>query len=255
MIRFLGANGGMSPDLGTTCLMVTPHLLIDAGSGLERLPLNEQKKIHTVVLTHSHLDHHSHLAFLANNLVQDFSQPITVIGIRETIEALKSHIYNNVIWPDFSVIPEPERAVMRFKTQEVGKEFEIDGVRMVLIAVNHSVPAVGIWAERKTDQYRFAFTGDCFTNDNFWEQLNALPPVEDLIADCQYTENQSEIAKIAKHYFPTALAEDLRKLLYTPRIILSHLPAERREIVLNEAKKATPNYKILEASSFKESHT
>ncbi len=250
MIRFLGANGGMSPDLGTTCLMVTPHLLIDAGSGLERLPLNEQKKIHTVVLTHSHLDHHSHLAFLANNLVQNFSQPITVIGIQETIEALKSHIYNNLIWPDFSVIPEPERAVMRFKTQEVGKEFEIDGVRMVLIAVNHSVPAVGIWAERKTDQYRFAFTGDCFTNDNFWEQLNALPTVEDLIADCQYRDDQYELAAIAKHYHPKALAEDLKKLRYKPRLILSHIPDHDRAKILEQAQESISNAIIIDTLSY-----
>lgn len=250
MIRFLGANGGMSPDLGTTCLMVNPHLLIDAGSGLERLPLEEQKKIHTVVLTHSHLDHHSHLAFLANNLVQDFSQPITVIGTRETIQAIKSHIYNDIIWPDFSVIPEPDRPVIQFRIQAPHEEFEVEGVRMILIQVNHSVPTVGVWAEQEADQYRFAFTGDCFTNDNFWNQLNVLPPVEDLIADCQYRDDQYELAAIAKHYHPKALAEDLKKLHYKPRLILSHIPDHDRDNILEQAKKAFSNTIIIDTLSY-----
>jgi ribonuclease BN (tRNA processing enzyme) len=120
---------------------------------------------------------------------------------------------------------------------------------MILIQVNHSVPTVGVWAEQEADQYRFAFTGDCFTNDNFWKRLNELPEVHDLIADCQYTEDQSALAKIARHYYPTALAEDLKKLLYTPRLILSHLPAGERDKVLSEAKEKITNYSISEASS------
>ena len=56
-IRVMGCSGGISAGLRTTCLLVDDDVLIDTGTGLGDLGLEELRRIKHVFLTHSHLDH------------------------------------------------------------------------------------------------------------------------------------------------------------------------------------------------------
>ena len=56
-IRILGCSGGVSANLRTTSLLVDGDVLIDAGTGVGDLSLEEMSRIQHVFLTHSHLDH------------------------------------------------------------------------------------------------------------------------------------------------------------------------------------------------------
>lgn len=42
-----------------------------------------------------------------------------------TIEALRQHIFNNVIWPDFSRIPSPQAPFIRFQEIHIGQTFQL----------------------------------------------------------------------------------------------------------------------------------
>ena len=57
-VRVLGCGGGIGGRLmRTTSLLVDHDILIDAGTGLSDLPLDELAAIDHVFITHSHLDH------------------------------------------------------------------------------------------------------------------------------------------------------------------------------------------------------
>lgn len=244
MFEILGSNGGMDPQDGTTAFLLNEAVLLDAGTGLEQLPLARQRKIRTVLVSHSHLDHHAHLAFLANNLVSEISTPLEVIATETTITALRAHIYNDIIWPDFSRIPNPTNPVLHFNPMPCGIMIERHGMRFQMIEVNHSVPTVGYWIEDLTAGYRCGFTSDCFTNDNYWSVLNGLPRVDDLIVDCQYLNSEKDTAALAKHYYAEGLAADLQKLCYKPRILLTHIPMKHRALVLDEVKTLIPDHEV-----------
>lgn len=56
--------------------------------------------IDTCLLTHPHLDHIN--GFVVNTASLQGSRPKRLAGLPRTIEAIKTHIFNNIIWPNLS---------------------------------------------------------------------------------------------------------------------------------------------------------
>ena len=56
-LRILGCSGGIGGALRTTSMLIDDDILIDAGTGLGELDVDEMKRIRHVFLTHTHLDH------------------------------------------------------------------------------------------------------------------------------------------------------------------------------------------------------
>lgn len=56
--------------------------------------------IDTCLLTHPHLDHIN--GFVVNTASLPGSRPKRLAGLPRTIEAIKTHIFNNIIWPNLS---------------------------------------------------------------------------------------------------------------------------------------------------------
>ena len=56
-IRILGCSGAIARGCHTTSFLLDDDLLVDAGTGVGDLTLDEMAGIDDVLLTHSHLDH------------------------------------------------------------------------------------------------------------------------------------------------------------------------------------------------------
>jgi len=231
-LRVLGCSGGIASGQATTAFLVDKTLLVDAGTGVGNLLPQEMSKIDSILLTHSHLDHISHLPFLLNTLIGTCHPTIQVYALKETLEALQDHIFNNIIWPDFTQLPSIATPSVKLNAIEVGQTISIGDKQVVVLPAFHSVPSVGYWVVN--DQAAFAFSGDCSENDVFWETLNNLPPVDMLIVDNQYTDEEKAISALAKHYYPVSLAKDLQKLTYQPPVYISHLPTVNADAVITE---------------------
>ena len=67
-IRVLGCSGGIGAGSRTTALLVDDDVLIDAGTGIGDLALEDMDSIRHVFLTHSHLDHVAGLPMLADRI-------------------------------------------------------------------------------------------------------------------------------------------------------------------------------------------
>lgn len=233
-LTILGASGGISPESGTTSFLLGESILIDAGTGSSRLTHEQMHNIRYVLLTHSHLDHICNLPFLLNTIIGEMKHTVEVFALQHTIDALRNHIFNGIIWPDFSVIPSKENPALRFKTIEVGEELNLSGLDIQVLPAEHTVPTVGFRVSDKTGS--FAFTGDCARNDSFWQALNQYTPVDLLIVDDQYLASEVAISEAAKHYYPQSLCEDLAKLNGQPQLYLTHLPPFKKEKVMSEAE-------------------
>ena len=80
---------------------MAPATRSDAGTGIGDLPLETLRNVRTVFLTHSHLDHVCGLPLLVDTIFdQLIDDPLTVYARPETVHAIKTHIFNNSIWPD-----------------------------------------------------------------------------------------------------------------------------------------------------------
>ena len=56
-VKVLGCSGGIGKNLKTTSLLIDDDILLDCGTGVGELTLEEMKKLKHIFLTHSHLDH------------------------------------------------------------------------------------------------------------------------------------------------------------------------------------------------------
>jgi len=113
-IRVLGCSGGIGAGARTTALLVDDDVLIDAGTGVGDLALEDIDSIRHVFLTHAHLDHVAGLPMLADRVFdENFDVPLTVYAREETLRAVQDHLFNGVIWPDFSRLPSAGNPMLR----------------------------------------------------------------------------------------------------------------------------------------------
>src|SRR5437868_5426415 len=124
-VRVLGCSGAIAKDCRTTSFLIDGDVLIDAGTGVGDLSLEEMRGIRQVFLTHSHLDHVAALPLMVDSIASQLSEPIRICALPGTIQALKTHVFNNVIWPDFSVIPSAQAPFVSFHEIQVGQTIEL----------------------------------------------------------------------------------------------------------------------------------
>ena len=241
-LKVLGCSGGIGGDLRTTSFLLNEQILIDCGTGISELELVALRKIRDIFLTHSHLDHIAGLPLLVDTIFDSLKTPLTVHATAETTEAIRKHIFNNVIWPDFSRIPTVDNPVMQYQVISPGVLYDLDGCEMEIIPVNHVVPTVGYRVS--CSDRAFAFTGDTTTNDLFWQKLNEADSLDVLIAEVAFPNRERELCKLAHHYCPNLLAADLAKLRHRPKIYISHLKPGSEAEIMQECRQAMPEFSL-----------
>ena len=189
----LGCGGGIGTGERTTALWVERRLLVDAGTGVEALTLAEMETIEAIVLTHTHLDHIAYLAYLADTLHGRVQRTIPVYARSETLQGLRDHLFNGVLWPDFTRLP-PEQPVFSLEPLEPGESRTIAGLEVMAIGVNHVVPTQGYWVD--DGERAFAFSGDTTTNPGLWDTLNARPRLDALLVDLSRKQRTREVLQM-----------------------------------------------------------
>ncbi len=235
-LRILGCSGGIGMHRRTTSLLIDDDILIDAGSGVGDLSLEEMSKIRHIFLTHSHLDHFTFLPLLVDTMFPLIDMPMMIHGHSPTLKALQEHIFNWHIWPDFAKLPSAENPVMGYREMHPGETIDIGGRVLEMIAVNHIVPCVAYRVE--TQSGVFAFSGDTTTNDSFWDALNAHDRLDLLLVEAAFPNASEALSRAAKHYTPNMLAQDIKKLRHNPRIYVSHPKPGHEDVIFQEVQKA-----------------
>jgi len=242
-VRVLGCSGGINQSAATTSFLVDDDILIDAGTGVCDLSLEQMRRIKHIFITHSHLDHIASIPLLADTLFDDLiGHPLIVHALPETIKALQDHIFNWIIWPNFTELPHNNDAVLKFETMAAGSVLELSGRQIEMISVNHSIPGVGYCI--KAGDKVFAFSGDTTTNENFWATLNKLDSLDLLFVESAFADKDIELAKLAFHYCPKLLAEDLPKLKHKTKVCVSHLKPGCEQEIIEQCKTALPDWDI-----------
>lgn len=243
-VRVLGCSGGIGQNLHTSSYMIDGDILLDAGSGVGNLTLEEMQGIKHIFVTHSHLDHVLSIPLLVDTLfsaLQD--EPLYVHARVETLDVLRKHVFNWQLWPDFSELPDKSNPVLKFIEMKSGDDITILGRRIEMVEVNHTVPACGYIVE-STDA-TFVYSGDTTTNDGLWNRLNELSRLDLMFIETAFSEDEREMAKLSKHYCPSLLAADLKKLKHTPKIGLSHFKPGEEKLIFQQCCDAVENEKEL----------
>jgi ribonuclease BN (tRNA processing enzyme) len=221
-VRVLGCSGSIAAGSRTTSFLIGPSILIDAGTGVGDLSLDELSRIDHILLTHSHLDHVLGVGLLADSVSRRRSgkAAIQVHALPETLQALKSHIFNGTVWPDFTQLPTPEAPLLRFVPHAVGHVLELADTRIEVLSAAHTVPAVGYALLAAGGAW--VFTGDTGPNPALWARL-AQMNVAHLVIETAFGNDESALAALSQHLCPATLARELAQLQSKPQVHITHI--------------------------------
>ena len=233
-LKILGCSGGIGGALRTTSMLLDHDILIDAGTGVGDLLVAELSLIDHIFVTHSHMDHVASIPFLADTVGWMRDKPITVHATAETIAILKEHLFNWLLWPDFTQIPDAKNPVLRYETIALGRTVELNGRRITPLPANHVVPAVGFRID--SGRASLVFSGDTTTNDPLWREVNRIDNLRYLIIETAFCNSEKELAITSKHLCPSMLAEELSKLERPAEIYITHLKPGEIEPTMREVE-------------------
>ena len=212
-------------------------MLIDAGTGVGDLSLAEMRQVDHVLLTHSHLDHIAALPLMVDAIAAHRSTPVRIHALQGTIDALKMHIFNNVIWPDFSKIPTPDAPFISFHPIGIGDQLRLAGKHIEVLPAVHTVPAVGYAVRPSGGAGHWVFTGDTERNPALWSRINQLD-VAMLVIETAFSNRESDLAHRSLHLSPNALAEELEHIDCGRRfpIYVTHTKPAETDLIMEEIK-------------------
>ncbi|MDX5363585.1 MAG: 3',5'-cyclic-nucleotide phosphodiesterase [Pseudazoarcus pumilus] len=220
-LSVLGCSGGIGGDARrTTSFLIDDDILLDCGTGVGDLPLEALARIDHVFLTHAHFDHVAFLPLLADSVSELRRAPIMVHGLAGTLDALRAHVFNGTMWPDFTVLPKHAPA-LSLRPVEVGACIDVGGRRLTALPAFHSVPALA-WCLDSGDG-RLVFSGDTRFDYGFVAALNALGPVNHLLVETAFADEQAQLARDSSHLCPQSLRRLLDAVEGNPQVHLSHL--------------------------------
>jgi ribonuclease BN (tRNA processing enzyme) len=224
-------------------MLVDDDVLIDAGTGIGDLELEDLDPIRHVFLTHAHLDHVAGLPMLVDRVFdEDFEVPLTVYAREETLRAVQDHLFNGVIWPDFAKLPSPENPMLRYQVCSPGDTVRIGHRDFYAVDVMHTVPTLGYTVQNSGGA--FAVSGDTKTNETLWPVLNACKDLKVLVIEVSFPDEMARLAAEAGHYCPKTLTRDLQRLRHEPEIWLTGMKPGEEDRIFEQVIAAAPDKNI-----------
>ena len=263
ILNVLGCSGSIAAGCKTTAFLLDGDILIDAGTGVGDLELEALARIDHVLVSHSHLDHVLAIGLLADGVmrVRDAKArgPIQVHALPETIDALRTHIFNGVIWPDFTALPSAEQPMLRLVPFAVGDVLHLNGKRIEVLSAVHTVPAVGFAVDGEREGAEgegsdradsadsadragwWVFTGDTGPNPRLWARLREMK-VAHLVIETAFSDDERPLAQISQHMCPEMLGEELVQLQGSVDVHITHIkPGESDAVMSQIARLGSPH--------------
>lgn len=234
LVKIIGGHGGTSPGFRTTSYLIDGVLLLDAGSVASGIPIEEQVKIKNILISHSHLDHISDLAFMADNCFGLKSEPFEVFANTSIHKAIKDHLLNDIIWPDFSKLPSVEHPTLRFHNLIPEKWIEIGEYRIFPVPVNHPNGALGFIIER--DEVSIVFTQDTAETELIWQHAKKAKNLKAIFTEVSFPNALSKVARDSQHHTPATMNEEIQKMPKDIPIFLGHLKPNYEKQLFYEIK-------------------
>lgn len=233
-LSVLGCSGGIGGSQGrTTAFLLDQDTLIDCGTGVGDLEFEALLGIDQVFISHSHLDHIAFLPMLVDTVAEARGRPVTVFGLPETIRILRSHIFNWLVWPDFSAIPNRQDPFLHFQAVKIGETVKLSGNRSIsFLPGHHTVPSAALCLD--SGQGKLLYSGDTTYSAELVEAINRLGDLRYLLIETAFADHQHALAMAARHLCPSLLAAMLDELTASPEVLVSHLKPGLEEKILGE---------------------
>ncbi len=229
-IEILGCSGSVMPGYGTTSILVDSKVLIDAGSVMSVLDPHSVTGIRAVLITHPHIDHIMELPFLVDALYMKRARGIRILGSPQTIDAIRAHVFNGLIWPDLAELD----TTADFVTLESisGEAVHIDGIDITAFPVEHTRGAYGYVLS--SDGGHVLFSGDTGYHEGLFALIKRLSPtLRACFIEASFPDRMENLARITQHLTPGLISRGLDGIVRPQtRVFVYHIkPAHIEEVM------------------------
>jgi ribonuclease BN (tRNA processing enzyme) len=231
-IEILGCSGSVAIGYNTTSILINGDTLIDAGSAASILSDTALRDVRHILLTHSHIDHIKELPFILDVMYGSHVQGVTIWGSKQTMDVLKAHVFNGLIWPEMEELKVDE-SVFRFACVPKD-EFEIGQLKVKAVEVDH-IPGSVAYVIAEEDRI-VIFSGDTgYTQDLFDLASSYGDKLKAFFIEASFPNRMHEIAKLTHHLTPGMIGGGIQNFLNnSPRVIAYHIKPKYLQEVLAE---------------------
>jgi cAMP phosphodiesterase len=245
-VKILGCSGSEAIGHMPPGFLVNDAVMLDAGTITSALSIEAQSRITDVLISHTHLDHIKSLLFLADNIIGRIKKPVKIRAIPEVIDAIRKHLMNDLIWPDFTRIPTSKNPVLAYAPMPLGKTVAIAGLKVKAIPMNHPVPAVGF--QVSDGKSTFIYSADTGPNETLWKEAAKAKNLSAIIVDTSFPNSLDGIAILSGHFTPAQLHRDLAdaRIGNNVPIYIYHVkPVHKKQVIAELRGLGRKNVKIL----------
>lgn len=243
-IRLLGSAVGVADGRqNLTTLLINDRVAIDAGSLGCLSPLEAQRNVEHVFLSHSHIDHIATLPLFLDNVYAPGPQCPTIYGSSSVLDCLRRDIFNERVWPDLERLSAEES--MFLKTVELQDEQPVSaaGLTVTPIPVDHVVPTQGFLIE--DDRTAVLVVSDTGPTERIWERANACAKLRAVFLECSFPNGMEWLSLKTKHLSPALFAREVAKLQRPAQVIAVHIKTGHHATVIAELQgMKLPNLQI-----------
>lgn len=235
-IRVIGCSGAELPGHKAPSFLLNDEMMFDAGSFTGVLDEKEQMRIKHIFITHAHLDHIAGIPFLADNIIVSEKQnKVSLYSIPQVLRVIKEHLFNSTMWPDFTILPKPDNAILDLVKLSTGKSIHLNGYIITPYEVNHTVPAVGYLIQDSRGK-RIFYTGDTGPSARTWEKLRNKT-IDYLIIDVSFPNSLSGMALRSGHLTPELMMKEMARMQQKPQnVCITHIKPQYSRIIKDELK-------------------
>jgi len=245
-VKVLGCSGSETIGHMPPGFLVNDRVMLDAGTISSALSIAGQSRITDIFISHTHLDHIKGILFLADNIIGRIKQPVNIRAIPKVIDAIRKHLMNNIIWPDFTTIPTPKNPILAYKPMKTGTAVSAAGLKIKAIPMNHPVPAVGFVVS--DGRSSFIYSADTGPNEKLWAEAKKVKNLKGIIVDTSFPNHMDFIAGLSGHFTPAQLHADLKKakVRNSVPIYVYHIkPVHKKRVIKELNDLGRKNVKIL----------
>ena len=244
-VRVLGAFGGEGLGHRPSAFLINDRTLLDAGTVTGALSVSEQLSIENALISHSHLDHIAGLVYLTETLgFCETGAAVTVMSIDPVVSALRSAVFNNILWPDFTKIPHADVPVVKYRTLAEDVEQRVGGLWVTPISVSHTVPTAGFVVHDGSTG--LIYSGDTGPTSALWQAARGLQGIRAVLLECAFPSRLGPLAEIAKHMTPSLIRRELDKLPPDVPVWIFHVKPQFHEEIAEELDRMDDRVSLLQ---------